>query len=70
MSPRLPAYIAGGPKVSDLAYRIVVRTLAEQKRPITMPALADDLGVDEAEILRALEELQSVGVLEGSPEDD
>lgn len=74
---RLPRYIAGGPVVSDLAYDFVARAVAAQRfldgggeldPPTTdvelVEALADEYGVDEADVLRAFAELERAGVLE------
>jgi len=73
---RLPPWLAGGPEVSQLAYRIVLhtfRTITEPAAPrdiaeITMGDivghLAATLDADEADVLRALAELQQVGALE------
>jgi hypothetical protein len=68
---RLPAYIADGPEVSELAYRIVERALAAtvelggDTSEITIvdvvQNLALDFEVDEADVLRALAELVDVG---------
>lgn len=69
---RLPTYIADGPEVSELAYRIVERALAAtvelgagDTSEITIvdvvQNLALDLEVDEADVLRALAELVDVG---------
>ena len=66
---KLPEWLAGGPVVSDTAYRLVelalddhVNTrglgLAEQ-----VEHLAVVLEVDEADVLRAWAELERVGVL-------
>jgi len=63
---RLPAYIGGGPTVSELAYQIVCVWLDPTPRP-NIPAidyLAAKFDVDEADVLRALAELERVGVLE------
>jgi len=73
---RLPFWLAGGPIVSDVAYRLVVRALepveldeqlAEVARRMTLAELAQslaaDLAVDEADVLRAWAELKRVGVM-------
>jgi len=76
---RLPAWLAGGPEVSELAYRIVVLAFHDLAVPpprpdpaFEMPTifvtdvvahLADQLDADEADVLRAMAELTRVGVL-------
>lgn len=69
---RLPAYLAGGPEVSDLLYLIVVDCFRD--RPPAPPRglapsncemidrLAERYGVDEFEILTALAEAQRKGL--------
>jgi hypothetical protein len=75
MSPRrLPVYIADGPEVSELAYRIVARALEGLEAVGTVDTfgvtlvevvehLAVELDVDEADVLRAWAELERVGAL-------
>lgn len=76
---RLPVWMADGPTVSDLAYRIVVQAFGDppiKARASTQNAvvealtnyavvlyLADELDADEGDILTALAELQRTGVL-------
>ena len=72
---RLPPWLAGGPEVSQLAYRIVLHTflttepvapreIAEITMGDIVGHLAATLDADEADVLRALAELQQVGALE------
>ncbi len=81
---RLPEWLAGGPEVSDLAYRVVVAAFDDPpRRPrggvahmtvdrvhgdigAVVEYLAGSLDVDEGDVLRALAELERVGVLEPS----
>jgi hypothetical protein len=59
---KLPSYLAGGPIVSDLAYAFVV--LALEGGDTTPRAAADTLSCDEADVLRAMGELERAGVFE------
>jgi hypothetical protein len=72
---RRAAALAGGPEVSELAYRIVLHTflttepvapreIAEITMGDIVGHLAATLDADEADVLRALAELQQVGALE------
>lgn len=73
---RLPVWLADGPIVSDVAYRIVELALrpvelddelAEAARSLTRVELAQRiaelLDVDEADVLRGWAELQRLGVM-------
>jgi hypothetical protein len=73
---RLPAWLADGPVVSDVAYRVVMLALepvelddelAAVARSLSLVAVAQHvagrLDVDEADVLRAWAELVDVGVL-------
>jgi len=74
---RLPAWLADGPEVSDLAYRVVAEAWGDPVQLPTTPPLAAErlslvelverlairLAVDEADVLRSFAELERVGVL-------
>lgn len=57
----LPPTIGGGVAVSSLAYALVRDALA--RRDVSPPVAAERIGVDEADVLRALAELKRKGVL-------
>src|SRR5215471_17990149 len=73
---RLPAWVAGGPEVSTLAYQIVCEAFGEPPRPTRLDLegargatnrdvvayLVDVLDADEADVLRAMAELDRAGV--------
>lgn len=75
---RLPAWVAGGPEVSTLAYQIVVEAFGNPPRPpdgrldvdvdgigagAVVAHLCERLDADEADVLRAMAELERAGVL-------
>lgn len=77
---RLPAWIAGGPEVSALAYQVVCVAFGDPPAADCAPSLdvrpfdlvgtgqvvahlCDVLDADEADVLRAMAELERVGVL-------
>lgn len=78
MTRPLPVWLADGAKVSQLAYRVVTVPFGDPPRRHGVVAdldgatsisevvgfLADRLAVDEADVLRALAELQRVGAFE------
>jgi len=73
---RLPVWVAGGPEVSLLAYRIVAEAFGDPLRPTRLDRevargvsnvdviahLCDRLDADEADVLRAMAELERAGV--------
>lgn len=76
---RLPAWIAGGPEVSTLAYQVVCVAFGDPPARDSAPALdtrpfglvgvgrviahlCEVLDADEADVLRAMAELERVGV--------
>ena len=80
MTRRLPAWIAGGPEVSTLAYQIVCEAFGNPPAPDSAPSLdmrpaeligtgrviahlCERLDADEGDVLRAMAELERVGVL-------
>ena len=77
---RLPVWIGGGAEVSELAYRIVMLAFSDLAEPppepdptFTLPHifvseiidhLSRRLDADEADVLRAMAELERVGAFE------
>jgi predicted transcriptional regulator len=58
---RLPFWIGGGGEVSDLAYDLIVDVFEAGSMPTARRA--ERLEVDEADVLRACQELVDLGII-------
>jgi predicted transcriptional regulator len=58
---RLPFWIGGGAEVSDLAYELVLDVF--EVGPMPYARRAERLEVDEADLLRACQELVDAGII-------
>lgn len=74
---RLPSWLAGGPEVEDLDYRVIVEAFGDPlelptsapvaRRAVTLVEVVETLAlrleVDEADVLRSFARLERAGVL-------